>query len=180
MTYIHRSVKKNIKCIKTTSNTEQKAPHSSFDTVDGSIVEYTPIEGCTHVVYDYTTYFATDMGYALNGGVRIQLQIGDSSSSYGDIVTNNDNYTTHHGATYHETSTRRRHHMNQSLIIKHAIPLADWPRDSDNRLKTQTLLLRVSKYASNLCMLHGTTTDTWAYADGDTLHYDPFLLIYCL
>jgi len=180
MTYIHRSEKKNIKCIKTTSNVEQKPAYNSFGHLDGSVIEYLPMEGSSYIVYDYTTYFATDMGNAANAGVKVKLQIGDSSSSYSDIVTNNTNYTTQHGATYHETGHIRRHFLNKCLRLKYTIPISDWPRDSNNALKIQTLLIRIGSYGANLSILHGTQTDNLARDDNAIVHYDPFVLVYSL
>ncbi len=181
MTYIHRSAKKNIKFIKTVSTTEHK-PGTSYATIPGSTIEYTPISGCDHVVYDFTTYYGADMGYAVTAGFRTRLQIGDSDTSLGDIVTNNDNYTYGEGATINSGVSKWRRPLRQHApYFRFVIPLSEWPKDSSNRLKKQTLVLQAKKYLNvTYVMLHGTSYDDWSYTDSETLHFDPFLLVYCV
>ena len=163
------------------SSAEQKSIYNGTITLQGSDIEYLPLADSEYVVYDYTTYYATENGNNYNAGTTIKLQIGDSTSSYGDVVASNTNYTIGQGATYHETSTARKHFINSHSSIVFYIPISSWPKDSDNRLKKQTLLLRATTYGPNMTMFHGTTTDSTSGAnDTLTLHYDPFLSVYCL
>jgi len=175
MTYIAISDdnRKRIKIKRTegTSSTRQYVYDSSNAWVNltGSSIVYRPPANFTAVVYEFNSVFGYSAKYVPNS-LMLRLRIGDSTSSLGDVTSNNEKYIVSYGGTTGGVRANWSYPINLTFRIESS----DWPVDSNGIIKEQTIMSQCKGYLAGYTANVNVTTPT----HNVYLNYSPFIIVY--
>lgn len=163
MTYLTTELtdqKTNVSFQKTTVTSSQDVT-TSWVLVEGGQISYTPSSSSAEVMVEFTTaYGRKDPDVS----IIFRLQIGDSTETLGDIVTNNVDYYSGFGTTTTSSTT------NVSDLITLKYKLSGWT--GEKVLQVQCRTYNASTVYSSI--VNGTRAKTTT----NILLFNPFMTIY--
>jgi hypothetical protein len=156
--------KKNLKVVKTTV-TGFTTPTTNWVTLNSSVISYSPVFDCSHVVYEYNT----QMTYKDNWPqVDFQLKYGSDVNNLDDITSNNVGYFTSFGSN--TTSSTRTSRASIPISIIFLIPA--WQGEKVVCLQVKAESLSQEVYLDGII-----STATGEAADD---YFNPFCMVYSL
>lgn len=164
MSYLlnYNNVKKNLKCVYTELSSGQDTG-SSWNTLSGSVISYTPAPGSSNVIYEYTTSLGPKDS---DNSAQLKLQWGSDENNVGDL-SGVDIYRSYGCNVTNEIASQ-----NEIITATYVLNVNSLSWSSE-----KTLLLKFRAWNGNLSFesrLHETNDAISSYV------YNPFVICYSI
>ncbi len=150
-----QNTKRGVEALKTTVS-EKTLIGTTYETVTGGTILYTPPSGVSNVIYQFVSQVSYADAY--QGKIKFKLLYGDSLESLTSIAVDDDNYIIRYGDDQTTDYYQLRHFEQVNLF--YSIPAYTG-----------------SKYL--VLQTECADTDSQYYINGsDTSLFDPFIIVY--